>query len=235
MFEHVMSRVGSLPAPRVPDVGTDAGGSGGVGPNVAATRVLSTGTTVAIGVGMLLIAGGIAAGWALAGSGPPATRTVMSAVATATPSATATVAVAPVTLTVDATADIVPIVDTKAPGVPAQLSPAHGARVPADVTLRWSAVKDPSGVTYEVDVDERIGRAGWEHVDGADGLTQTRYGVEATEMVRRWRVRAVDGAGNAGKFSAWREFFIDQRDPGAREVLPPDPPTFYPIDPSVPR
>ena len=91
-------------------------------------------------------------------------------------------------------------------------------------------------MTYEVQVDQRLGGgAGWESIDRVGGLTATHLDVEATGTARRWRVRATDGAGNAGKFGPWRDYFLSEPDPGTRGGSPLGPPTAYPLTPPVLR
>ena len=103
-----------------------------------------------------------------------------------------------------------PAVDTTPPATPATISPADGAVLgyfPRTVSLVWSAVSDPSGVTYRVDVQANGG--GW------FGLPTRCPGAITGQMCSfdfvgaqpgRWRVAAVDGAGNVSAYSAWSYF-----------------------------
>ena len=43
--------------------------------------------------------------------------------------------------------------DTTAPKTPSRISPAYGAHVGSTPTFDWSDVTDPSGVTYELQID----------------------------------------------------------------------------------
>jgi RNA polymerase sigma factor (sigma-70 family) len=207
------------------------GGSDGAG-TAAPGGGLPLGTTLAIFGGALLVMAAIVAGWILGApkSAPPAVLAAGSLETSA-----AVVATAPVepTATVVATPTVAPPAkpksapDTHAPATPNLLSPADGAFVPSSVSLQWSSVSDPSGVRYEVQIDQWLGGgAGWGSVTRAHGLRSTHYGTEATGMKRRWRVRAVDGAGNAGHFTAWRIFFLKEAPVGT--IANPNGDTYVP-------
>lgn len=95
------------------------------------------------------------------------------------------------------------LVDSVAPPAPALLSPTEGSVLGGTPTFEWSVVVDPTGVAYELLVDDdpsfespRL-RAG--------GLVGGSYTPEgALEWgTWYWRVRAVDGAGN----ESWSETF----------------------------
>jgi predicted phage tail protein len=95
-------------------------------------------------------------------------------------------------------------VDTVAPEMPTLIYPADGKATTDNVPqLGWSDVTDPSGVTYQLQIDNNSDYASPE-VNKA-GLTIPGYTLTAGEALPDglyyWRVRAVDGAGNAG---AWR-------------------------------
>ena len=75
------------------------------------------------------------------------------------------------------------------------------------ITLRWAPVKDPSGVTYRVEVeslDRKIGAYVLSQV--ADGIKGTQLTHVAVSDVERWRVTAIDGAGNSGTPSSWAKY-----------------------------
>ena len=100
-------------------------------------------------------------------------------------------------------------VDAVPPATPATLRPADGASFsyfPRNVTLGWSAVTDPSGVTYRVETQYQGG--GWSPLGACTGeIRETTCDlVFVGAQVGRWRVQAVDGAGNASGFSAWSYF-----------------------------
>lgn len=129
-----------------------------------------------------------------------------------------------------------PAPDTIAPSAPKALSPHDGATVPAsdpNVTLRWSRVDDPSGVSYTLQTQQLLGGgAGWSNlttIREIDGLSR-ELTVESTHI--RWRVWAVDGEGNASSKTAWRT--ITRLEPTSE----PTPPTLMlpiPYEPLVPR
>ena len=102
-----------------------------------------------------------------------------------------------------------PTRDEIAPPVPTPLEP--GVRDPkgaptvgCPVTLRWTPVSDPSGVVYQVGLEESYhgmwqSVGSWHPVQGSElsGLPCDVY------QSYRWRVRAEDGAGNWSGWSYW--------------------------------
>ena len=119
-----------------------------------------------------------------------------------------------------------PAADTEAPATPVLLSPADDALLSdRRVTLEWQPVGDPSGVTYSIEIQVFLGGgAGYGALDTARGLGGTHYSHSLGDMHERWRVWAVDGAGNASPKSGWRGM--------AKAADEPDPGT-EPTDPSV--
>ncbi len=100
-------------------------------------------------------------------------------------------------------------VDTIAPPTPELITPLDKARMEDNTpTFDWSDVTDPSGVTYELTI-EIYGSS----VLTKAGLVVSAYTLEAGEALPEgtynWHVRAVDGAGNAGDWSAARSFTIE--------------------------
>jgi hypothetical protein len=78
--------------------------------------------------------------------------------------------------------------------------------------LRWGAVSDPSGIAeYRVQVERHAGDENWQPLADSPwrglGVVELEIDVECGWFYR-WRVRAVDGAGNAGPFSDWFEFTV---------------------------
>lgn len=117
-----------------------------------------------------------------------------------------------------------PAPDTDAPATPIQLSPADDA-VLSDrrVTLEWRPVTDPSGVTYSLEIQVFVGGgAGYGALDTASGLGGTRYSHTLGDMTERWRVWAVDGAGNASPRSDWRNMTktADEPEPSTEPTYP---------------
>jgi len=99
--------------------------------------------------------------------------------------------------------------DTTPPPTPTRLSPGNGflsiGSCPSGVTLTWLQVNDPSGIArYEWELERfNPSSGGYEYY--ANGSTSGRSADVSLGCGRyRWRVRAVDGAGNAGSFSPWQ-------------------------------
>ncbi len=100
--------------------------------------------------------------------------------------------------------------DTEPPPTPAVIAPVNGAIVQtAAVVLSWGAVKDPSGVTYRVEVQAFDQNAGaYVRSRAVEGLNATSLAHVMASSMERWRVTAVDGAGNASPRSAWATFSL---------------------------
>lgn len=103
--------------------------------------------------------------------------------------------------------------DTTPPAVPTILTPTEGqsfGNYPRIMTMTWNAVDDPSGVTYRVSIQDQLPNGTWEDDTGygCDGsITGTTCQFNFVGMnPGRIRIQAVDGAGNASDFSAWRNF-----------------------------
>jgi uncharacterized delta-60 repeat protein len=96
------------------------------------------------------------------------------------------------------------IVDTVAPSAPNLLSPSDGSSTSnTKPPFDWSDVADLSGVTYQLQVDN----SGTEFTSAEinrTGLTSSNF-APTTKLAKgtyHWRVRATDGAGNVGSWSA---------------------------------
>jgi hypothetical protein len=104
--------------------------------------------------------------------------------------------------------------DTTAPPAPVPLKPTDGAEIDpyATTVLRWSPVSDPSGIAeYRVQVERPDSSGDWQPLESSPwrGLTAPEFELEIESgWTYRWRVRAVDKAGNKGPFSAWFEFSV---------------------------
>lgn len=100
------------------------------------------------------------------------------------------------------------VADNTAPKTPKLISPSDGVTVSdggVHLTLKWSKVTDPSGVRYRVQVQQWIGGgAGWQTSKLVKGLVSTHYSLSVGAMRVRWRVIAVDLAGNESDPTAWR-------------------------------
>ncbi len=113
-------------------------------------------------------------------------------------------------------------IDTELPPVPALVTPANGKAI-TDSTpyLDWSDAMDPSGVHYELQVDNdsvftspEFGRT-WVN---ASSCVVTTVLADGTYY---WRVRAVDGAGNASGWTAARSFSVDATTPAVPVLASP--------------
>lgn len=107
-----------------------------------------------------------------------------------------------------------PPADTTPPPAPTPAAPADGLSISckASQSLTWLPVNDPSGIAeYQVEVQRHAGDNNWQPAPGG-ALTgiqekQTSIPVECG-WYYRWRVRAVDGAGNVSPWSGWWHFSI---------------------------
>ncbi len=115
--------------------------------------------------------------------------------------------------------------EAQAPEIPQPLLPLDGAKAKSMPLFDWEAVEDESGVTYDLQIatDEEFTASAI--VLEKTGLTESEYTLTKEEALESrsaeepyyWRMRAVDGAGNAsqwtgvGKFSvgfAWPDWII---------------------------
>jgi hypothetical protein len=108
------------------------------------------------------------------------------------------------------------------------LVPQYSSQTDVRPGFSWSAVNDPSGVTYDLQVawDANFSQL----VFFKQGLAQAEYQVgplEELQLAKKanpyyWRVRAVDGAGNAGNWTSPGSFYTQDSTP------PGLPTTFIP-------
>jgi hypothetical protein len=82
----------------------------------------------------------------------------------------------------------------------------------ADTILRWDDVTDESGIDeYQIQVERHSGDHVWHTAPGSPytgvTLTEQLLTIDAG-YTYRWRVRAVDGAGNIGPWSGWFTFSV---------------------------
>jgi len=104
--------------------------------------------------------------------------------------------------------------DANAPDTPKIASPKDGSTIGfmggSKVNFSWSSVTDPSGVTYtfEVSDQQNFAQTLMSHSD----LTDTKYYSTESESLQGgeyyWRVRAIDGAGNASAWSPTTRFKV---------------------------
>lgn len=122
--------------------------------------------------------------------------------------------------------------DATAPETPRQLAPADGAVVDATrVFLRWSKVEDESALTYAFEIQDRRANGSWGNTQVIRDLKDTRYSARVLTVRRRWRVWAIDEAGNESAKSGWR-VYTKKPAPAVRQApADPDPePTPDPSD-----
>jgi predicted phage tail protein len=104
--------------------------------------------------------------------------------------------------------------DSTPPPTPTLLTPADGAQLTnGTVDFDWSDVTDPNGVTYQIEISPI----------GTFPTTASAYTTTLADGVYSWRVRALDGFGNASSWSPWRSFAIET-------VAPPQPTLLAPAD-----
>jgi hypothetical protein len=109
-------------------------------------------------------------------------------------------------------------VESVPPPTPNLISPEAGSEFGSfgktAVTFRWTAVEDPSGVFYVLEISPGSDFAGT--VIRKDGLTSTEYTLTSDESLTKgnyyWRVRAVDGADNQGDWTNGQLFRIGGMD-----------------------
>jgi IPT/TIG domain len=104
------------------------------------------------------------------------------------------------------------------PGTPELVSPSNGSRVGfigrlVRPTFNWSAVSDESGVYYSLQIatSANVTVSGFINpVVSVTGIVGTNYTLNTTQTLPYgtyyWIVRAVDGAGNAGNWTAAYSF-----------------------------
>jgi len=114
-------------------------------------------------------------------------------------------------------------IDTVAPVEPTLQSPPDGTITNDNTpTSVWNVVIDPSGLTYDLQVDNDSDFSSPE-VEQI-GLVDNTY-TSTAELVDEnysWRVRAVDGAGNVGEWSVVWTFLIDTILPGSPTLVSPE-------------
>ena len=98
-------------------------------------------------------------------------------------------------------------IESTAPQAPSPISPEAGFKVGVfedkPIDFKWSAVEDPSGVIYALEMSQKIDFSG--SVVRKDNLGKPEYTLPAGEKPQPgeyyWRVRATDLAGNASEWS----------------------------------
>lgn len=121
---------------------------------------------------------------------PPASTTAPSATAAQPPAAST------------------PEPDTTPPKTPHVTFPADNYWLSPDdmkVEIRWDAVHDASGVRYVLEFSEWLGGgAGWTTAKRTSPVKRLYYDREVASFKERYRLIAIDGAGNESAPTAWR-------------------------------
>jgi hypothetical protein len=98
-------------------------------------------------------------------------------------------------------------IESSAPQVPVPASPEPGAKISfmenKPLEFKWSAVEDPSGVSYTLELAQKADFSG--SVMRKENLEKPGYTVAGNEKPGigeyYWRVKALDGAGNSSEWS----------------------------------
>jgi hypothetical protein len=106
--------------------------------------------------------------------------------------------------------DLVFKVETEAPPVPEAASPVDTTKTGLKPVFEWSAVSDPSGVSYRIQIasDEDFSTI----VMDKPGIKGTSYALieklepAAGDSPYYWRIKAIDGASNESEWSEPRTF-----------------------------
>ena len=102
-------------------------------------------------------------------------------------------------------------IDTISPSAPALVSPENNENILDNTpTFVWTSVSDPSGVTYQIQIDDNSDFSSlvYSAIDLA-GNAHTLPDENALALGKYyWHVRAKDGAGNVGDWSESRAFTV---------------------------
>ena len=106
-----------------------------------------------------------------------------------------------------------PEVDTEPPDAPSPAVPDNGLTLSCrgSQNLVWLPVEDKSGIAeYQVEVQRHSGDNNWQAAPGGSISVSDKTTSIPVECgwYYRWRVRAVDGAGNVSSWSGWWQFAI---------------------------
>ena len=135
-----------------------------------------------------------------------------SAVATSTAETTSSTAVTPPSTTTAEPPASPPAsaktTDLTPPDTPHVTFPAHNYWLSPDdmkVEIRWDAVHDSSGVSYVLEFAEwNGGGAGWTSAKRTSPFKRLYYERNVASFKERYRLIAIDGAGNESGPTAWR-------------------------------
>ena len=106
------------------------------------------------------------------------------------------------------------IFDNKPPAAPVLADPTDKKILEDTITteLVWNEVDDPSGVEYEIQMDNDNTFATPEE-EVSKHKDRTIVVTLAEDGIYYWRVRAIDGAGNVGPWSETRGFWLYKQPP----------------------
>ena len=114
-------------------------------------------------------------------------------------------------------------VESTPPQAPSLISPETGARIVGTFTLDWTDVADDSlPVVYELQIDEGLDFSAGAMILEKKQLSGSAYVVTVEDMSKiqvsetpyYWRVRAIDGASNEGRWSSPGAFIVADAFPG---------------------
>jgi len=122
-------------------------------------------------------------------------------------------------LTVSDGVNVIPLkffMDSTPPPAPSLLQPAIGTTQDAMAAFKWSAVTDPSGVTYEIQIATDPNFDETSIVVDKTGISSSEYRPSSDEKLKPvkstnpyfWRVDAEDGASNVGTWSDTSYFTV---------------------------
>ncbi|MEE8318699.1 MAG: hypothetical protein V3R36_03560, partial [Dehalococcoidales bacterium] len=109
--------------------------------------------------------------------------------------------------------------ESQAPPVPLPLMPEMGVTIAWPLTFDWKEVADASlPVTYTLQIATDDGFAAASVVLEKAELTASQYALTEVEEAKLsgqeapyyWRIRAVDGASNEGKWTGAGQFYVPQ-------------------------
>ena len=112
------------------------------------------------------------------------------------------------------------VVDTDAPDAPTLLSPSDGTKTNvASQTFDWSDVTDPSGITYEIWIDND---SDFSSPENLENISNSQYDTTLADENYSWRVKVYDGVAYENESDTWT-ILIDTVAPSAPTLeLPAD-------------
>jgi hypothetical protein len=117
-------------------------------------------------------------------------------------------------------------VESVPPPVPSLLTPQYATMTDRQPLFTWSAVTDPSGITYDLQVARDAAFS--QLILSREDLAQPQYQTGPSEQLQLtksdnpyyWRVKAVDGAGNESDWTSAGSFYT-------QDSTPPDEPSLF--------